>query len=172
VRLVEARGRVTTEVRTFGTTTEEVLALSDWLSERGVTHVAMESTGVFWKPISNSLGEAFELALVNPAHIKNLPGRKTDACDAEWIADLLAHGLLRASYVPDRARRDLRELVRYRRSLVRERTAEVNRLHKMLEGANIKLGSIVSDVTGKSARAILAALLAAESDPRVLAALA
>jgi len=163
---------VTREARTFVTTTEEVLLLSHWLNERGVTHVAMESTGVLWKPIYNLLEEAFKLVLVNPAHIKNVSGRKTDVCDAEWIADLLAHGLIRASYVPDRARRELRELVRYRRSLVWERTAEVNRLHKVLEGANVKLGSVVSNLVGKSARMILAALLEGESDPQVLAALA
>ncbi|MGA2111132.1 MAG: transposase, partial [Anaerolineales bacterium] len=118
------------------------------------------------------LEEDFELLLVNPAHMRNVPGRKTDVQDAEWIADLLAHGLLRASYVPDRPRREVRELVRYRRSLVGERTAEVNRLHKVLEGANIKLGSVASDVTGRSGRAILGALLAGERDPQVLAELA
>jgi transposase len=161
------------ELRTFGTMTDDLEALAGWLEERGVTHVAMESTGVFWKPVYNVL-ETFELELlvVNAQHMKAVPGRKTDVKDAEWIADLLRHGLLRASYVPSREERELRELVRYRKSLIRERAAEVNRVQKVLEGANIKLASVASDVMGKSGRAMVEALCAGAADPKLLAALA
>jgi transposase len=152
------------EVRTFETMTDDLLRLGDWLAERGVTHVAMESTGVYWKPLWNLLEAAFTLLLVNPAHMKAVPGRKTDVKDAEWIADLLQHGLLQGSFVPKRPERELRELTRYRSTLVRERSAEVNRLQKTLEGANIKLGSVVSDVTGVSARAILDALVDGQTE--------
>lgn len=163
----------TREVRTFGTMTDELEALATWLEEHGVTHVAMESTGVFWKPIYNVLEAGdFELLVVNAQHMKAVPGRKTDVKDAEWIADLLRHGLLRASYVPSREERELRELVRYRKSLIRERAAEVNRVQKVLEGANIKLASVASDVLGKSGRAMLEALSAGATDPKALAALA
>jgi transposase len=160
------------EVRSFGTTTDGLLKLSDWLQTARCTHVALESTGVYWKPIYNILEGQFELLLVNAQHLKAVPGRKTDVLDAEWIADLLQHGLLRGSYVPSAEQRELRELTRYRTSLVQERAREVNRVQKVLEGANIKLGSVVSDVMGVSARAILAELLAGESDPQVLANLA
>jgi transposase len=122
------------EIRTFGTMTDDLLALADWLAAEGVTHVAMESTGVFWKPLFNLLEDRFQLLLVNARDIKQVPGRKTDVKDCEWIADLLRHGLLKASFVPDRPQRELRELVRYRTTLVRERSAEVNRLQKTLEG--------------------------------------
>jgi transposase len=159
-------------VRTFGTMTENLLALADWLAEAGCTHVAMESTGVYWKPLWNLLEDGFELLLVNPRNIKAVPGRKTDVTDAEWIADLLRHGLLRASYVPNRPQRELRELTRYRTSLVRERTAAANRLQKTLEGANIKLASVATDILGKSGREILAALVAGETDGAALAQLA
>jgi transposase len=159
-------------VRTFGTMTGDLLALADWLAEAGCTHVAMESTGVYWKPLWNLLEDGFELLLVNPRHIKAVPGRKTDVTDAEWIADLLRHGLLRASYVPNRPQRELRELTRYRTSLVRERTAAANRLQKTLEGANIKLASVATDILGKSGREILAALVAGETDGVALAQLA
>jgi transposase len=159
-------------VRTFGTMTEDLLALSDWLAEAGCTHVAMESTGVYWKPIWNLLEDGFELLLVNPRDSKAVPGRKTDVTDAEWITDLLRHGLLRPSYVPDRPQRELRELTRYRTSLVRERTAAANRLQKTLEGANIKLASVATDILGKSGREILAALVAGETDGADLAQLA
>lgn len=165
-------GRPAKEVRRFGTMTEELLALGDWLGEQAVTHVAMESTGVYWKPIWNLLEERFTLLLVNAAHVKVVPGRKRDVGDAEWLADLLRHGLLRASFVPDRPARELRELTRYRSSLVRERTAEVNRLQKTLEGANIKLASVVSTVMGVSARAMLAELAAGQEDAATLADLA
>src|SRR4051812_32357522 len=160
------------EVRTFGTMTADLLALSDWLAAQGVTHVALESTGVYWKPVWNVLEGSFELLLANARHIKAVPGRKTDVTDAEWIADLLRHGLLRASYVPNRPQRELRELTRYRTSLVRERTAAANRLQKTLEGANIKLASVATDILGKSGREILAALVAGETDGAALAQLA
>jgi transposase len=160
------------EIRTFGTLTDELLQLADWLAAAGCTHVAMESTGVYWKPLYNVLESSFELLLVNARHIKQVPGRKTDVRDCEWIADLLRHGLLRASFVPDRPQRELRELTRYRTSLVRERAAEVNRVHKTLEGANVKLGSVATDVLGVSGRQMLAALVAGSDDPTALAELA
>jgi transposase len=160
------------EVRTFGTMTEDILALGDWLAAAGCRHVAMESTGVLWKPIYNLLEGAFELRLANARHIKAVPGRKTDVRDCEWIADLLRHGLLPASFVPDRPQRELRELTRYRTTLVRERTAEVNRLQKTLEGANIKLAAVASDVVGVSGRQMLAALVAGTTDGAALAHLA
>jgi transposase len=160
------------EIRTFGTMTDELLALADWLAGAGCTHVAMESTGVYWQPIYNLLEGSFELLLANARHIKAVPGRKTDVKDCEWIGDLLRHGLLRASFVPDRPQRELRELTRYRTSLVRERTAEVNRLQKTLEGANIKLASVASDSMGRSAREMLAMLVAGTADPATVAQLA
>ena len=134
------------ESRTFGTMTQDLLELSDWLVSCGVTHVAMESTGVLWKPVYNLLeGLGLTLLVVNAHHIKSVPGRKTDMKDAEWIAKLLQHGLLRGSYIPDRPNRELRELVRYRRSLIQQRAQAVNRIQKVLEGANIKLSSVASD---------------------------
>lgn len=160
------------EIRSFGTMTEDLLQLSDWLIEQGVTHVAMESTGVYWKPIWNLLEGSFELLLVNAQHIKAVPGRKTDVRDSEWIADLLRHGLLRGSFVPERAQRELRELIRYRTSLIRERNSEVNRVQKTLEGANIKLGSVATDVMGKSSRQMLDALVAGSMDAAGMAELA
>jgi transposase len=166
------QGETVRAIRTFGTMTEDLLALSDWLTETSCTHVAMESTGVYWKPIWNLLEDAFALLLLNPRHIKAVPGRKTDVVDAEWIADLLRHGLLQGSYVPDRSQRELRELTRYRTSLVRERTAEANRLQKTLEGANIKLASVATDILGKSGREILQALAAGAEDAPALAQLA
>jgi len=160
------------EVRTFGTLTEELLTLSDWLTTSGCTHVAMEGTGVYWKPIYNLLEDRFVLVLANAQHIKAVPGRKTDVKDCDWIADLLRHGLLRASFVPDRGQREMRELTRYRSSLVQERAAEANRLQKTLEGANIKLASVVTDLLGATGRSILEAMVAGEDDPAALAALA
>jgi transposase len=160
------------EIRTFGTMTDDLLQLADWLTAGGCTHVAMESTGVYWKPIYNLLEGSFELLLVNARHIKQVPGRKTDVRDCEWIADLLQHGLLRASFVPDRPQRELRELTRYRTALIRERAAEVNRLQKTLEGANIKLSSVATDVLGVSGRQMLTALVAGTGDPGSLAELA
>jgi transposase len=161
------------EIRTFETLTDDLLKLADWLAEHAVSHVAMESTGVYWKPVWNLLeGGEIQLLLVNAAHIKAVPGRKTDVHDCEWIADLLRHGLLRGSFVPDRPQRELRELTRYRTSLVRERSAEVNRLQKVLEGANVKLASVATDITGKSGREILAAIVAGSTDSTALAQLA
>jgi transposase len=159
-------------IRAFGTMTADILALADWLVAAGCTHLAMESTGVYWKPIWNLLEGQVELVLVNARHVKAVPGRKTDVRDCEWLADLLRHGLLTGSVVPDRAQRELRELTRYRTSLVRERTAETNRLQKTLEGANIKLASVATDILGKSGREILAALVAGEVDGAELAQLA
>jgi transposase len=169
VRWIDGNGKLHKETRTFGTTTQELLKLSDWLSEREVTHVAMESTGVYWRPVYNILEGQFDILVVNAAHIKNVPGRKTDVTDAEWIADLLAVGLLRGSCIPDRNTRELRELVRYRKSLVRDRTAEVNRVQKVLEGANIKLSDVATDIMGKSGRAILEQLRMGEESAEVLA---
>jgi len=160
------------QIRTFATLTKGLLDLRDWLAAAGCTHVAMEGTGVYWKPVYNLLEDRFTLLLANAQHIKAVPGRKTDVKDCEWIADLLRHGLLRASFVPDRPQRELRELTRYRTSLVQEHAAEVNRLQKTLEGANIKLASVASDVLGASGRAILEALVAGEQDATVLAGLA
>jgi transposase len=172
-RVVAGRdGRPAKAIRTFGTMTEDLEALADWLAEPGVTHVALESTGVYWQPIWNLLEERFTLLLVNARHVKAVPGRKTDVRDCEWLADLLRHGLLRGSVVPDRGRRELRELTRYRTTLVQERAAHVNRLQKTLEGANIKLAAVASDVTGVSARRMLAELVAGQTDPAALAGLA
>lgn len=159
VLLSDPSGPPQREVRTFGTFTHELLALADWLAEQQVTHIALESTGVYWKPIWNLLEDRFALLLVNPRHIKAVPGRKTDVLDAEWLAELLRHGLLKASFVPDRGQRELRELTRYRTSLINERSAAVNRLQKTLEGANIKLASVASDVLGVSGRQMLAAVV-------------
>jgi transposase len=166
-------GQPRKEVRTFGTMTEDLERLADWLAERGVGAVAMESTGSYWKPIWNILEERrFALVLANAQHVKHVPGRKTDVKDAEWLAELLRHGLLRGSFVPDKAQRELRELTRYRTSLVEERTAAVNRLQKVLEGANVKLASVATDVTGVSARAMLAELVAGSTDAAASAQLA
>jgi transposase len=159
-------------VRTFGTTTAQIQALGDWLAAQEVSHVAMESTGVYWKPIWNLLEGRFTLLLVNAAHVKAIPRRKTDVQDAEWLADLLQHGLVRASFVPERPQQDLRDLTRHRAQVVATRSAAVNRLHKTLEGANIKLGGVLTDLTGVSGRAILAALVAGEEDAAALADLA
>jgi transposase len=166
------RAKPVKEVRTFGTMTDDLLALADWLTAAGCTHVAMESTGVLWKPIYNLLEGSFELLLVNAHHVKTVPGRKTDVRDSEWLADLLRHGLLRASFVPARPQREVRELTRYRTTLVRERSAEVNRLQKTLEGANIKLGAVASSLVGRSAREMIEGLLADAPDPAGLADLA
>ena len=165
-------GQAVKELRTFGTVTDELLALADWLAAAGCTHVAMESTGVYWKPVWNLLEAHFALLLVNARHVKAVPGRKTDVKDAEWLADLLRHGLLRGSFVPDRPRRELRELTRYRSSLVQERSAEVNRLQKTLEGANIKLGDVATDIVGVSGRQMLRALIEGATDAVAVAALA
>ena len=161
------------EVRTFATTTSDLLALSAWLTQHECTQVALEATGVYWKPVWHILSESpFELILANAAHIKNVPGRKTDVNDATWIADLLAHGLIRASFVPEPPIQELRSLLRTRTQLVREQARHVQRLQKTLEEANIKLDSVISDLLGRSGRAILAALIAGETDPAQLARLA
>src|SRR5439155_21224692 len=165
-------GEFQKEIRHFPTMTKGILALADWLTSAGCTHVAMESTGVYWRPIWNLLEGQFELLLVNAQHLKAVPGRKTDLKDAEWIADLLQHGLLRPSFVPPVAQREVRELTRYRISLVEERSRTINRLQKTLEDTNIKLASVASDVMGRSARDMLTALLAGEVDPSILAELA
>ena len=160
------------ETRTFPTMTKDLLTLADWLTEHRVTHVAMESTGVYWQPVYNLLEEEFTLLVVNAQHIKGVPGRKTDVKDAEWIADLLRHGLVRASFIPDRSHRELRELLRYRRNLIRQRSQVVSRIQKVLEGANIKLSSVASDVVGVSGRAMLGAMIGGNDDPQALADLA
>jgi transposase len=160
------------EVRTFSTMPADLLRLGDWLASEGCTHAAMESTGVYWKPIWNVLEGSFALLLVNAAHVKAVPGRKTDVADAEWLAQLLRHGLLRGSFVPDPPQRELRDLTRLRTARVRARAAEVNRLLKTLEGAGLKLGAVVSDITGVSARAMLEAILSGRTDPAALAELA
>ena len=157
------------ETRSFGTMTGELLSLSDWLISWGVTHVAMESTGEYWKPIYNILENNFELLLVNAQHLKAVPGRKTDVKDAEWIADLLRHGLVSASFVPPPGQRELRELTRYRSAFVRERSTLVNRVQKLLERANIKLASVATNVMGVSGRAILAALVEGNASPEEMA---
>jgi transposase len=166
------RGTPVKEIRTFETMTDDLLALADWLEAAGCTHVGMEATGVYWQPIWNLLEGRFTLLLANARHIKAVPGRKTDVRDCEWIADLLRHGLLPTSVVPPRPQRELRELTRYRTSLVQERSAEVNRLQKTLEGANLKLAAVAKNVMGQSGRAILAALVGGTTDPAVLADLA
>jgi transposase len=160
------------EIRTFGTMTADLLEFAEWLNTQGVTHVAMEATGVYWQPLWNLLEGQFELLLVNAQHVKQVPGRKTDVKDSEWLADLLRHGLLRASFVPERPQRELRELTRYRTSLIRERSAEINRIQKTLEGANIKLGDVATDVVGVSGRHILRELVAGQTDVNLLADLA
>ena len=166
-------GTVTREVRTFRTTTKDLLALSEWLASQGCTHVAMEATGVYWKPVWHILSDGdFTLVLANAKHVKNVPGRKTDVNDATWLADLMAHGLIRGSFVPDAQTQELRGLLRTRKQFVRERSSHVQRLQKTLEDANIKLDSVISDILGLSGRAMIEALIAGETDPDALAALA
>jgi transposase len=165
-------GQVEQEVRTFGTMTADLLALADWLTAANCTHVAMESTGVYWKPVFNLLEGVLTVLIVNAQHLKAVPGRKTDVKDAVWIANLLRHGLLQGSFIPPQAQRELRDLTRHRTSLVQERARLVNRLQKVLEDANIKLAGVATDITGVSARAMLEALVAGEADPQLLASLA
>lgn len=160
------------ETHTFSTMTGDLLRLRGWLTEDGVTHVAMESTGVLWKPVYNLLEEEFTVLVVNAYHIKAVPGRKTDVKDAEWIAELLRHGLVRGSYIPDRAQRELKELVRYRRGLIQQRADVVNRIQKVLEGGNIKLSAVATDVVGVSGRSMLEAMVKGIDDPKALAAMA
>jgi transposase len=160
------------QTRTFSTMTDDLLALSDWLVSERCTHVAIESTGVYWRPVFNILEGTLEVILVNARHVKGLPGRKTDVKDCEWLADLLRHGLLKASFIPPAHIRELRELVRYRQSVVKEQAAVANRIQKLIESANIKLGQVASDVLGASGRAMLQALVQGESDAQQLAELA
>lgn len=160
------------EIRTFSTMTDELLRLRDWLLAAQCTHVAIESTGVYWKPVFNILEDALTVILINPEHARALRGRKTDVKDAEWLADLLRHGLLKPSFIPPLEIRELRELTRYRESLVREQTAVANRIQKVIESANIKLAQVASDALGASGRAILWALARGETDPLKLASLA
>jgi transposase len=166
------KGKPIKETRTFGTMTDDLLAMSDWLMHNGVTHVAMENTAEYWKPIYNILEDNFEVWLVNAQHIKAVPGRKTDVKDSEWIAELLRYGLIRASFVPPEGQRELRELTRMRSTFVKERATLVNRLQKVLESANIKLASVASDVDGVSGKMILQALIADETTPEQMAELA
>lgn len=161
------------EIRSYGTMTESLLEMADWLVSNNCQAVAMESTGVYWKPIYNILeATGMEVLVVNAQHIKAVPGRKTDVKDAEWIADLLRHGLLRGSFIPDRDQRELRELVRYRTKLTQERTSEINRIQKVLEGANIKLGDVASDIMGKSGQDMLRAIISGNQDPKAMALMA
>jgi transposase len=171
-RIVEPTGTVTKQTRTFSTMTADLLALSDWMTSLAITHVAMESTGEFWKPLYNLLEGSFTVLVVNAHHMHNVPGRKTDVKDAEWIAELLAHGLLRGSFIPPEPQRDLRDLTRQRTILVRERADVVRRLQKVLEWANLKLASVATDVVGVSARAMLEAIVDGQSDVSALAELA
>jgi transposase len=164
--------KVMQEVQTFETTTQGLLALCDWLSERGVTHVAMESTGVYWKPVWHVLESSFELVLANAGHVRNVPGRKTDVNDATWIADLFAHGLIRASFVPPTPVQEMRDLTRTRKQLVREVAQHTQRIQKALEDANIKITGVITDILGQSGRAMIEALIAGETDPEKLVALA
>jgi transposase len=173
VLISEPDGALKRQVRTFKTMTADLLALGDWLSTLGVTQIALESTGVYWRPVFNILeDEGRTLLLTNPQHMRAVPGNKTDVKDAEWIADLLRHGLLRASFIPPAPIRVVRELTRYRKTMVQQRADEANRLQKTLEGANLKLASVATDVLGLSGRAMFAALLGGERDPDVLAELA
>ena len=166
------RGKPTREVRTFGTMTDDLLELAEWLAQRQVSHVGMESTGVYWKPVYTVLEGRFELVVANPQQVKAIPGKKTDMKDAEWLAELLRHGLMPASFIPPTAQQHLRELTRYRMSLVQEHAAEANRVQKVLESANIKLASVASDVLGVSGRAMLQGMINGETDPQALAGLA
>ena len=170
--IVRKDGRVQKQLRTFGTTTRELLSLREWLLSEGCTQVALESTGVYWKPVYAILEGAFQIVVANAQHVKKVPGRKTDVKDAEWIADLLCHGLLRSSFVPPQPIRALRDLIRYRRKLVESRSAERNRLLKVLETANIKLASMATDVFGTSGRLMLRALIEGNSTPQEMAELA
>lgn len=161
-------GEVKHEVESFATTTQGLLALSEWLEAHGCTHVAMEATGVYWKPVWHILAGAFELLLANARHVRNVPGRKSDVSDAVWLSDLLAHGLIRSSFVPPAEVQELRDLTRSRKQLVREVAQHTLRIQKVLEDANVKLSSVITDIMGKSGRAILNAILAGEQDPHKL----
>lgn len=168
----DEHGQLKKETRSFETMTASLLALSDWLTGFGITHAAMESTGEYWKPIFNILEENFEILLVNAQHIKAVPGRKTDVKDSEWIADLLRYGLLKASFVPPKGQRELRDLTRFRTTFIKERATLINRVQKALEGANIKLASVVTNIEGVSGRAILDAIIEGKATPKAMAELA
>ena len=172
VRRIEPQGRLHQETRHWGTMTRDILAMTDWMAAQGVTHVAMESTGVYWKPIYNILEGHFTVLLVNARHLKRVPGRKTDIRDCQWIAQLLQHGLLKGSFIPPRPQRELRDLTRHRTQLVEEKTRTVNRIQKVLEDANIKLAAVAADIMGISGRAMLQALIEGEEDAVKLADLA
>lgn len=169
VRRLEPGGQLHQQTRHWGTMTRDLGAMADWMAAQGVTHVAMESTGVYWKPIYNILEDRFQVLLVNARHLKQVPGRKSDIRDCQWIAQLLQHGLLKGSFIAPRAQRELRDLTRLRTQLVEEKTRTINRLHKELEDANIKLGSVASNILGVSGRAMLQALMEGEQDPVKLA---
>ena len=170
--IVRKGGRVQKQMRTFGTTTRDLVNLREWLLSEGCTHLAMESTGVYWKPVYAILEGALQIVVANAQHVKKVPGRKTDVKDAEWLADLLCHGLLRSSFVPPKPIRELRDLTRYRRKLVESQAAERNRLLKLLETANIKLSSVATDVFGASGRLMLRALIEGKATPQEMAVLA
>ncbi len=172
VRRMEPSGRLHQQTRHWGTMTRDILMMADWMAAQGVTHVAMESTGVYWKPIYNILEGRFTVLLVNARHLKQVPGRKSDIRDCQWIAQLLQHGLLKGSFIPPRPQRELRDLTRHRTPLVEEKTRTNNRIEKVLEDANIKLGSVASEVMGVSGRAMIQALLEGEKDPAQMADLA
>jgi len=172
VMIAASDGTVHSEIKTFGTMTKDLLELGDWLKSWQITHAAMESTGSYWKPVYNLLEGQLELLVVNAHHIKAVPGRKTDVKDAEWIADLLRHGLLRGSFIPPKPQRELRELVRHRSNLVGRRAQAVNELQRTLESTNIKLGNVVTDITGVSATEMLQAIVAGNADPEALAEMA
>jgi transposase len=166
-------GEVKREVRTFRTTTQDLMGLSDWLSAQGCTHIVMEATGVYWRPVWHILSDGeFELVLANSPHVKNVPGRKTDVNDATWLADLMAHGLVRGSFVPDEQTQEMRNVLRMRKQFVRERSSHIQRIQKTLEDANIKLDSVITDIISLSGRRMIEALIAGETDPQSLAALA
>ena len=170
---VDEQGERHRQTRTFGTMTADIERLCQWLAEHHVTHVAMESTGVYWKPLFNLLEEQpFVVVLANAAHVKAVPGRKTDVRDSEWLLELMQHGLIQGSFIPTAPIRELRDLTRYRTSLIQERAREINRVQKVLEDANIKLAAVASNTLGVSGRAMLEALIAGEDDPQVLAGLA
>jgi transposase len=171
-RVIDDNGELQLSTQTFGTTVSDLLILNDWLSSHGVTLVGMESTGVFWKPVYMLLETEFECWLLNAQHLRNVPGRKTDIGDAAWIAQLVAHGLVRPSFVPPKDIRELREVTRYRKALIEERTREAQRLHKIIEGSGIKLANVATDILGVSGRAMLAALIGGTHDPEILAELA
>jgi transposase len=172
VRVIDENGELLSFTQSFGTTVSDLLKLNDWLASYAVTLVGMESTGVYWKPVYTLLEAEFECWLLNAQHLRNVPGRKTDVADAAWIAQLVAHGLVRPSFVPPKEIRELREVTRYRKAVIQERSREAQRLHKTLEGSGIKLSCVATDILGVSGRDMLQGLIAGTHDPDVLADLA